>query len=86
MRNLDDIVMSLCPTARRSGNVWMVGNVAGDKGGSMWIYRTGIKAGGWCDAGNTATRATGDMLHFVMLNQRMANVKEAAEFILDNWS
>lgn len=85
MRNIDTIVTTLCPHAKKSGNVWVIGNAHGDKGGSMWIYRTGVKAGGWCDAGNAKTRATGDMLHFVMINQRLENVREAANFIIDNW-
>ena len=83
--NLDSIVRNLAPNAKCTGNVWSIGDVHGSKGGSMWIYRTGTKAGGWCDAGNTPTRATGDMLHFVMINRGLKNVHEAAEYILDNW-
>jgi hypothetical protein len=83
--NLDNIVKELAPSAKMSGNIWSIGDVHGSKGASMWIYRTGSKAGGWCDAGNTPSRSTGDMLHFVMLNRGFANVRQAAEFILDNW-
>lgn len=78
-------MQELAPDAQKSGNVWIMGNVNGDKGGSMWVYRTGARAGGWVDAGNAESRKTGDMIHFVMLNRGLPNIYQSAEYILLNW-
>ncbi|TAU38940.1 DNA primase, partial (plasmid) [Rhizobium leguminosarum] len=47
---------------RRAGNYWLVGNVANNKGRSLYVHLAGPRAGRWTDA---ATGQFGDLLDLV---------------------
>ncbi|MBY4611921.1 toprim domain-containing protein [Rhizobium sp. 9T] len=47
---------------RRAGNYWLVGDVANNKGRSLYVHLTGPRAGRWTDA---ATGQFGDLLDLV---------------------
>ncbi len=56
---VDDIVPRLFPAARRNGAYWHIGDIDGHRGDSLYIHRSGPRAGMWQDA---ATGAFGDIL------------------------
>ncbi len=56
---VDAVVPELLPSAKRSGNYWHIGSVAGEPGKSLYILRSGPRAGWWED---TATGEHGDLL------------------------
>lgn len=73
------------PTGRREGRYWMVGDVAGTPGRSLFVrlYETGHGAiGNWVDA---ATGEHGDLLDLIRLNQRHGRladtINEAERFL-----
>lgn len=53
--------------------------------GSMWIYLTGEKRGGWVDAGNEQGRSSGDVLHLIAEKLFDGNVSEAADWVNSNY-
>ena len=56
---VDSVVPTLLPNARRAGNYWTVGSVAGEPGKSLYVLRSGPRAGWWQDS---ATGEHGDLL------------------------
>lgn len=76
-------VQSVCrhylPTGRREGRYWMVGNVAGTPGRSLYVrlFETERGAiGNWVDA---ATGEHGDLIDLIRLNQRHARLAETVD-------
>jgi Toprim domain len=67
-KRVDTVAPALLPAARRSGGYWSAGSVEGERGGSLYIHRTGARAGKWCDA---ATDQHGDLLDLVQLVKRV---------------
>lgn len=85
-RNLDAIVRDLFPDAVATGGYWLLSNM--DKGGrgSMWIYRTGSKKGGWVDAGTPHTsRKSGDIIHLVAEKLYNGNTWDAVDYLINVW-
>lgn len=65
------------PAGRREGQYWMVGNVAGDPGRSLYVRLIDSnrgKAGKWVDA---ATGEHGDLLDLICLNQHCRGIGDA---------
>ena len=56
---VDSVVPTLLPNAKRAGNYWAVGSTAGEAGKSLYVLRSGPRAGWWED---TATGEHGDLL------------------------
>ena len=59
---IDFLVRELLPCARRAGSYWVVGNTAGDPGGSLYVHRAGSKLGRWADC---ASGQFGDALDLI---------------------
>jgi hypothetical protein len=67
------------PAGRREGRYWMVGNVAGEPGRSLYVRLFESergKIGNWVDA---ATGEHGDLLDLIRLNQGHARLADAIE-------
>lgn len=67
------------PAGRREGRYWMVGDVAGTPGRSLYVrlFETGRGAvGNWVDA---ATGEHGDLVDLIRLNQRHGRLAETIE-------
>ena len=47
--SVDGVVKSLLSKATQSGNYWHVGNVEGEAGKSLYVIRSGDRAGKWKD-------------------------------------
>lgn len=65
------------PAGRRVGRYWMVGNVAGDPGRSLYVRLIDSdrgRAGNWVDA---ATGEHGDLLDLIRLNQQCSSIADA---------
>ncbi len=56
---VDEIVPRLLPAARQSAGYWHVGSVSNEKGDSLFIWRSGHRAGNWQDS---ATGDFGDLI------------------------
>ena len=56
---VDGVVPLLLSKAKQAGNYWHIGSVAGEPGKSLYILRSGPRAGKWED---TATGERGDLL------------------------
>lgn len=82
-RRVDDIVRDLYPSCKVTSKYYIVGNIYGDEGSSMWVYRTGERKGGWADAGSAATgRNTGDIIHLVAGALFSGDTSKAADYIV----
>lgn len=69
------------PSGRRQGRYWIVGDVFGTPGRSLYVRLTGTRAGKWTDA---ATGEHGDLLDLIALNRSLdfrAALDEAREFL-----
>ncbi len=70
------------PSGRRQGRYWIVGNVWGAKGQSLYIKLCGEGAGRWRDA---ATAEHGDLLDLISLNMNFSSFRqtlaEARQFL-----
>ncbi|PWB81374.1 MAG: DNA primase [Methylocystaceae bacterium] len=69
------------PHGRRQGHYWLVGDVAGAPGRSLYIRLSGPRAGKWTDA---AVAEHGDLLDLIALNRRLdfrAALDEARWFL-----
>lgn len=53
------VAAMLLPNGRKEGAEWRVGSVDGEKGQSLGVHLSGVKAGVWCDFN---TGETGDLL------------------------
>ena len=69
-RRLSDEAEAVCraylPNGRRSGRYWIVGNVAGERGRSLFVKLWGDRRGRWQDG---ATGEYGDLLDLIRLNR-----------------
>jgi hypothetical protein len=72
-RNAEAICRQFLPNGRRQGRYWLVGNVQGHRGRSLYIRLTGPRAGSWTDA---ATGEHGDLLDLIALNRGLS-IREA---------
>ncbi|API55187.1 MULTISPECIES: DUF7146 domain-containing protein [Rhizobium] len=61
---------------RRAGNYWLVGNVANNKGRSLYVHLAGPRAGRWTDA---ATGQFGDLLDLVRETCGLVDFRDVAE-------
>lgn len=61
---------------RRAGNYWLVGDVANNKGRSLYVHLTGPRAGRWTDA---ATGQFGDLLDLVREACGLVDFRDVAE-------
>lgn len=73
---VDDVVAALLPAAKRSGNYWHCGSIAGEPGDSLYVRRHGERAGAWTDA---ATQEFGDALDLVAAVMR-CDMREAMQW------
>ncbi len=64
------------PDGRRSGRYWIAGNVAGERGRSLFVKLWGERAGHWTDA---ACGQRGDLLDLIRLNKGLRNCREAID-------
>jgi hypothetical protein len=60
----------------RAGNYWIVGNVANNKGRSLYVHLTGPRTGKWTDA---ATGQHGDLLDLVRETCGLVDFRDVAE-------
>ena len=69
-QRLADSAEAVCryylPNGRRQGRYWLVGDVHGSKGQSLYVRLAGEGCGRWTDA---ATAERGDLLDLIRLNQ-----------------
>jgi Toprim domain len=79
-RRLRDEVEAVCriylPEGRRCGRYWIVGNVEGAPGRSMFVKLWGDRAGRWADS---ATGQHGDLLDLIRLNKGLRHFREALD-------
>ncbi len=61
---------------RRAGNYWLVGDVANNKGRSLYVHLTGPRAGRWTDA---ATGQFGDLLDLVRETCGLVDFRDVAD-------
>jgi hypothetical protein len=66
IERLDDLVPTLLPGARLNGGYWHAGNVAGEEGKSLYVYRSGARAGHWSDAAG-GPQDFGDLLDLIRI-------------------
>ena len=75
---LSDEAEAVCrtylPNGRRSGRYWIVGNVAGERGRSLFVKLWGDRRGRWADM---ATAEYGDLLDLIQLNRGFKGCREA---------
>jgi Toprim domain len=64
------------PEGRRRGRYWIVGDVQGNRGRSMWVNLYGENRGKWTDA---ATAEHGDLLDLIRLNKGLSSFHETLE-------
>ncbi len=62
------------PNGRRSGRYWIVGDVSGVRGRSLFVRLCGDRAGYWTDA---ACGEHGDLLDLIRLNKGLNDCREA---------
>jgi hypothetical protein len=62
------------PGGRRSGHYWIVGDVRGERGRSLFVRLSGGGAGHWTDG---ATAEHGDLLDLIRLNKDLRDCREA---------
>lgn len=78
-QNVQAVCRHYLPAGRREGRYWMVGDVAGTPGRSLYVrlFETGRGAiGNWVDA---ATGEHGDLVDLIRLNQRHWRLAETIE-------
>lgn len=78
-QNAQAVCRHYLPAGRREGRYWMVGDVAGTPGRSLYVrlFETGRGAiGNWVDA---ATGEHGDLVDLIRLNQRHGRLAETIE-------
>ncbi len=87
-RRLAESAEAVCryylPNGRRQGHYWMVGDVLGSKGQSLYVHLTGQRCGRWTDA---ATGERGDLLDLIRFNLGHLHLRdtfaEARRFLTD---
>jgi hypothetical protein len=74
---VDGLVPQLYPNARRAGGYWQIGSLAGEPGASLYIHRSGGRAGQWRDA---ASGESGSMLDLVAAAMFDGSFREALKW------
>jgi hypothetical protein len=80
-RNAEAVCRHYLPQGRKQGRYWLIGDVEGTPGRSLFVRLTGPTsgkgaAGKWTDA---ATGEHGDLLDLIAANQRMASLADTLE-------
>jgi len=80
-RNAEGVCRHYLPNGRRQGRYWLVGDVEGTPGRSLFVRLAGPDggkgaAGKWTDA---ATGEYGDLLDLIAANQRLASLADTLE-------
>ena len=78
-QNVQAVCRHYLPAGRREGRYWMVGDVAGTPGRSLYVRLFETERGGignWVDA---ATGEHGDLVDLIRLNQRHGRLSETIE-------
>lgn len=80
-RNAEGVCRHYLPSGRRQGRYWLVGDVEGTPGRSLFVRLAGPDAGKgaagkWTDA---ATGEHGDLLDLIAANQRLASLADTLE-------
>jgi len=80
-RNAEGVCRHYLPQGRRQGRYWLIGDVEGSPGRSLFVRLTGPDtgkgaAGKWTDA---ATGEHGDLLDLVAANQRLASLADTLD-------
>ncbi|QMW22255.1 DUF7146 domain-containing protein [Sandaracinobacteroides saxicola] len=80
-RNAESVCRHYLPQGRRQGRYWLVGDVEGTPGRSLFVWLTGSTsgkgaAGKWTDA---ATGEHGDLLDLIAASQRLISLADALE-------
>lgn len=81
-KNLENIVRELFPKAVFTSTYIFLRDIEEGGKGSMWIYRTGQRRGGWVDAGNAKSdRTSGDIIHLIAEKLFNGDTWEAVEYL-----
>jgi hypothetical protein len=75
-REAEAVCRAYLPAGRRSGRYWIVGDVQGTRGRSLFVKLHGNGAGRWTDA---ATGEHGDLLDLIRLNQGHRDLRETLD-------
>jgi hypothetical protein len=83
-RDAEAVCRAYLPAGRRSGRYWIVGDVQGNPGRSLFVKLCGDRGGRWMDA---ATGEHGDLLDLIRLNRSHTDFRdtldEARQFLCD---
>ncbi|MCP2138644.1 hypothetical protein J2S28_005768 [Rhizobium sp. SLBN-94] len=74
--NAEAVCRHYLSAGRRAGNYWLVGDVANNKGRSLYVHLSGPRAGRWTDA---ATGQFGDLLDLVRETCGLVDFRDVAE-------
>ena len=80
-RNAESVCRHYLPQGRRQGRYWLIGDVEGTPGRSLFVRLTGPDhgkgaAGKWTDA---ATGEHGDLLDLISANQRLVSLADTLD-------
>lgn len=75
-QNAEAVCRHYLSAGRRAGNYWLVGDVANNKGRSLYVHLTGPRAGRWTDA---ATGQFGDLLDLIRETCGIVDFRDVAE-------
>jgi len=75
-RDAEAVCRHYLSAGRRSGNYWIVGDVANSKGRSLYVHLAGSRAGKWTDA---ATGQYGDLLDLVREACGLVDFRDVAD-------
>ncbi|UXN57761.1 toprim domain-containing protein [Phyllobacterium zundukense] len=74
-QNAEAVCRHYLSAGRRAGKYWIVGDVANNKGRSLYVHLTGPRAGRWADA---ATAQFGDLLDLVRESCGLIDFRDVA--------
>lgn len=75
-RDAEAVCRHYLSAGRRAGNYWIVGDVANNKGRSLYVHLTGPRAGRWADA---AAGKYGDLLDLVRETCGLVDFRDVAD-------
>lgn len=75
-RNAEAVCRHYLSAGRRAGNYWIVGDVANNKGKSLYVHLSGPRKGRWVDA---ATAQFGDLLDLVRETCELVDFHDVAD-------
>ncbi|MGC5844160.1 DUF7146 domain-containing protein [Mesorhizobium abyssinicae] len=75
-RDAEAVCRHYLSAGRRSGNYWIVGDVANSKGRSLYVHLAGPRKGRWAD---TATAQFGDLLDLVRETCGLVDFRDVAD-------